>query len=201
MVPIPYFQKLIADMKLPSLEDLPLPIHIQILSNTPGRIRLRISPPQRQQSVMNYIASTIKEFLPQIDELRINLRTGSITIYYRGDIDNFAEVINTLEDFGVILNDDVPLGKSQAAAAIANVFAYLNQRVGQTTHGSVDLRLLFSLLLAVLALRQWLAKGPALKSAPWYVLAWYAFDSFLKLNNSNTPPSMASNENHSPKSD
>jgi hypothetical protein len=38
------------------------------------------------------------------------------------------------------------------------------------------------LFLSLLALRQLFSKSPRLKTAPWYILAWYAFDSFLKLN-------------------
>jgi hypothetical protein len=30
--------------------------------------------------------------------------------------------------------------------------------------------------------RQMVSKSPRLNTAPWYVLAWYAFDSFMKLN-------------------
>jgi hypothetical protein len=31
-------------------------------------------------------------------------------------------------------------------------------------------------------MRQLMIKGLQLEVIPWYVLAWYAFDSFLKLN-------------------
>jgi hypothetical protein len=46
----------------------------------------------------------------------------------------------------------------------------------------VDLRFLFPLSLSLLALRQLLVKGWQLELIPWYVLAWYAFDSFIKLH-------------------
>ena len=36
--------------------------------------------------------------------------------------------------------------------------------------------------LGTLALGQLITKGPQLDKIPWYNLAWYAFDSFNKLN-------------------
>jgi hypothetical protein len=53
-------------MNLPSLERLPLPINIQVLSSTPGRIRLRVSPKHRQPEVMAQIVSTLKAFFSEI---------------------------------------------------------------------------------------------------------------------------------------
>ena len=37
----------------------------------------------------------------------------------------------------------------------------------------------------MLAMRQLIAKGWQLELIPWYVLAWYAFDSFIKLHSTN----------------
>lgn len=106
-----------------------------------------------------------------------------MTIYYSGEIESFDGILGTLENFGITVGD-LPVKESRGAKTIANMFGYLNQRVEQITNGSVDLRLLLPLLFALLALRQLFAKeGSTLKTSPWYVLAWYAFDSFLKLNN------------------
>ncbi len=186
-------------MTQPSPEALPRPMHIKILSITPGRIRLRVSSQQREPEVFAEVVNTLKAFFPQSHNLRTNVHTGSITVYYRGEIGDFEEIVGALEDFGITVGD-LPSKKSRGATAIANGFAYLNKRVEQTTNGSVDLRLLFPLLLASLALRQWFAKGSALKTSPWYVLAWYAFDSFLKLNNNTKePPQQTSNGKYPPR--
>lgn len=169
-------------MTLSSLEALPRPMHITILSSTPGRIRLRISPQQSEPEMFAQIANTLTAFFPQIHNVRTNFQARSITVYYNGEIGDFDQVLATLENFGITVGD-LPVKKSRGATAIANTFAYLNQRIEKITNGFVDLRLLFPILLALLALRQFFAKGPALKESPWYILAWYAFDSFLKLNN------------------
>jgi Heavy metal associated domain 2 len=168
-------------MKLPPLESLPLPIHIKILSSTPGRIRLRAYQQHGQAEVMGQIANTLKAFFSQIRDVRINVQTGSITVYYDGEISSFEDTLTKFGNFVIVIND-VATGKSQVAAAVTNAMAYLNHRVEQTTNGFVDLRFLFPMFLALLALRQYLVKGPGLSVAPWHVFAWYAFDSFLKLN-------------------
>ncbi|MDJ0620825.1 MAG: hypothetical protein QNJ63_29490 [Calothrix sp. MO_192.B10] len=184
-------------MPQPSLEALSQPMNIKILSSTPGRIRLRVSSEQREPEVFAEIANTLQVFFPQSHTIRTNVHTGSITVYYRGELGDFDEIIETLEDFGITVGD-VPSKTSQGATAIANTFTYLNQRVEQTTRGLVDLRLLFPLILALFALRRWFVNGSALKTSPWYVFAWYAFDSFLKLNNTKEPPQQTSNGKHPP---
>lgn len=78
-------------------------------------------------------------------------------------------------------------GESEAAVEIINVMSTLNEQVGRITNGVADLRLLLPLGLGALALRQLVAKGFEIDEIPWYTLAWYAFDTFNKLNHRDTP--------------
>ncbi|MCX7596144.1 MAG: DUF5132 domain-containing protein [Fischerella sp.] len=75
--------------------------------------------------------------------------------------------------------------KSEVARDLINVIADVNTDVGRITNGVVDLRLLLPLGFSVLAIRQLFIKGLQIDEIPWYVLAWYAFDSFMKLNTTN----------------
>jgi len=77
-----------------------------------------------------------------------------------------------------------PGGQSETATGVMSAMAELNERVRWMTNGAADLRLLLPLGLGALALRQVLDKGFELEEIPWYTLAWYAFDSFVKLHNS-----------------
>lgn len=72
--------------------------------------------------------------------------------------------------------------KLPIAEDLINVISSFNEQVRQTTGGVVDLRLLVPAGLGALALRQILIKGLELDEIPWYTLAWYAFDTFVKLN-------------------
>lgn len=76
-----------------------------------------------------------------------------------------------------VANPKLPIGEN-----LIDVISDLNEQVKQTTTGVVDLRSLLPAGLAALALRQLLSKGLQLDEIPWYTLAWYGFDSFMKLN-------------------
>lgn len=84
-------------------------------------------------------------------------------------------------------------GQSHAAVGIQNVLSILNEHTGRMTNGVADLRLLMSLGLGALAIRQLIVKGLEIEEMPWYTLAWYAFDSFVKFNRE-APPALQSGE-------
>jgi hypothetical protein len=175
-------------MELSFLEQGNLPIRLHIVSKTQGRIRLRIAPEHRQDEVMTGIKHLIETFLDGIEHIRTNTQTGSVVIYFTGEIAQLEDAFSTLNASGIVLND-TPTEKSTAAARLTTAISGLNQRVNLATEGTIDLRFLFPLLLALLALRQLFSKSPRLNTAPWYILAWYAFDSFVKLNSSDSDKS------------
>lgn len=156
------------------------PISTRVVSSTPGRLRLRVAQPHRQSGDMQRIANALQAN-PNINQVRTNIQNGSIVINHDGDDASVDNLYATLRDLGIIFGD-VALGKSDAAAEVSNAVVDLNKRVRQATNNAVDLRLLFPLGLGVFSIRQLLTKGLQLETIPWYVLAWYAFDSFLKLH-------------------
>jgi hypothetical protein len=157
------------------------PISTKIISNTPGRLRLRISPPHRHPREMQRITNILKA-QSQIIQVRTNINSGSIIINHDGKNASLENVLTTLLDLGVTFAD-ITEGNSEAAEDVKRAVINLNKRFEQATSGEVDLRFLFPLGLSMLAVRQILVKGLQLEIIPWYVLAWYAFDSFMKLNN------------------
>jgi hypothetical protein len=98
-----------------------------------------------------------------------------------------------LQDLGLIFSDtilktpNVNQGPSDAAAEVSRVAVKLNRDVRRATKGAVDLQFLLPFSFAILALRQLLVKGLQFEIIPWYVLAWYAFDSFIKLHGIDEP--------------
>ncbi|ARV63358.1 hypothetical protein BZZ01_32660 [Nostocales cyanobacterium HT-58-2] len=158
-------------------------IPMQILSSTPGRLRLRVAPSHRQVGEMQRIASAL-EADPNVNQVRTNIQNGSIVIYHGTQDASLDNIFATLQDLGIILGN-ITIGKTDAAAEVSNAAADLNNRVKQATNNAVDLRILFPLGLAILAIRQFMIQGLRLERIPWYVLAWYAFDSFIKLHGTN----------------
>ncbi|MBK1989489.1 hypothetical protein A0J48_018445 [Sphaerospermopsis aphanizomenoides BCCUSP55] len=167
-------------MEITSLNKPFNPISTKIISDTPGRLRLRIATENRQPEKIQHIANFLTA-QPHITNVRTNIHHGSILIKHDGKAETLAEISAILRDIGIIFAD-ITQGKTEAATGISNAVIDLNQQVEFATNGAVDLRFLFPFGLGLLAMRQLIVKGLQLEVIPWYVLAWYAFDSFFKLN-------------------
>ncbi len=169
------------------------PKHTHVVSSTPSRTRLRVSEKRRNSEKMAQIVNALKAH-PEVHDIRTNVQTGSIVIYHAHQDNSLEEISAILQDLGIILSSttgtELPFsqGKSEVAADLTSAVSDLNERVGQATDGVVDLRLLVPVGLAALALRELSRTGWEFETAPWYVLAWYAFDSFIKLHYTAEPP-------------
>ena len=165
-------------------------LEAEIVSQTPGRVRLRVTPSHRQQQKIAPIVNALKARL-EIYRVKTNLPTGSITVLHGRELLSSQDICTVLQDLGVNLFEVTQetrrsvSSSSSAAAAVITTATDLNQKVKTATNDTVDLRFVFPLSLGVLALRQLVVKGWQLEIIPWYVLAWYAFDSFIKLNSTN----------------
>ncbi|PHJ66153.1 hypothetical protein VF14_16445 [Nostoc linckia z18] len=162
-------------------------ISTKIVSNTPGRLRLRVAPPHRENGEIQRIANALAA-QPYINQVQTNIHHGSIAIKHDAKDDTLKNIVATLTDLGVIFAD-ITEGNSEAAVGITNAIVNLNKKVELATKGEIDLRVIFPLGLSILAVRQLLAKGLQFEIIPWYVLAWYAFDSFIKLHGVSKPQS------------
>jgi hypothetical protein len=87
----------------------------------------------------------------------------------------------------------VPAGAEESSASapadldlrITNGMSAVNRAVaGQT--GGIDLKVLVPFGLGLLSLRQAMAGRGRLTEAPWYLLAWYATETFLKFHGRST---------------
>lgn len=165
------------------------PVYAQIVSQTPGRIRLRVHHPHRQKHKLEPIADTLKKKV-EIYRVKTNIPNGSITVMHGRELLSGEDIRAILRDLGIIfaeITEEIPIpiqGKSSAAAGITKATTDLNQHVKKITQGAVDLRFIMPFCFAVLALRQLWIKGLQFDTIPWYVLAWYSFDSFIKLHQS-----------------
>jgi len=73
-------------------------------------------------------------------------------------------------------------GKSAVAKDLLNIMSDFNSDVYKMTNGAADLKLIVPLGLGLFALVQLIKQGFKFEDIPWYILAWLAFDSFMKLN-------------------
>ena len=156
-----------------------------LISKTPGRMRLRFSLPYLNLKQGKSLISSLKS-RSEISCLRINSQTGSITIFYDPNLINLTRMKTLLSELGIRLKESstrlIDAHQSQAAARVTATADLLNQQVKEVTQGILDLRFLIPFSFGILAIRQLLVKGIMLEVIPWYVLAWYSFDSFIKLH-------------------
>jgi uncharacterized protein YpmS len=107
-----------------------------------------------------------------------------------------AEVTETIDNLAAEVNSDLIARKQEqsnfpsyitgeqvdVAGTLMNTLSNANAEMRRMTNGWLDWRLLIPMGLGTLAIRQILIKGLRIDDIPWYVLTWYAFDSFGKLN-------------------
>jgi len=174
------YNKMSEILDKPTFKTPPKPISTKVVSSTPRRLRLRLAHSHRQPEKIQSIANALSAN-SHINQVKTNVHHGSILINHDGKDGSLENVLATLKDLGIIFAD-ISEGNTEAAAGVSSAIVDLNQRVKQSTHGAFDLRILFPVGLASLSLRQLFNKGLQLEVIPWYVLAWYAFDSFIKLH-------------------
>jgi len=155
----------------------------------PGRVRIKLDPralaDERAASLQRALLA-----LPDVEEIRMTPRTGSIVVVYDQDALDTRGLITRVRQARLLAIDpplddlygvqQVPL--SDTARGIRRTFSEVNGRLSEITNRRWDLRSVVPFALGALALRQLVANPGIIGTAPWYVLAWYAFDSFWKLN-------------------
>ena len=146
-------------------------LEAEIVSQTPGRVRLRLPPRHRQQQKIIPLVNALQARL-EIYRVRTNIPTGSITVLHGRELLSSQDLLLILQDLGVNLLEITtePRGSiysSASAAAVIKTATGLNQQVKTATNEAIDLRFLFPLSLGVLAMRQLIVKGWQLELIPW----------------------------------
>jgi hypothetical protein len=157
-----------------------------ILSIIPGRVRLKVLGRWRAPEELERVTAAL-EALAGVNAVRASSLTGSVLVRYDAVGTTVDDLRAAFEGLGLTLVDEEPPERAHGAPArrVSEAADRVSSRVGRRLGGS-DLRLLFPIALGVLSLRQATRDAPGLDQAPWYVLAWYAYDSFLKLNGGDT---------------
>jgi hypothetical protein len=158
-----------------------------VAHNVPGRIRVRVQGSRAERS---RALDALQHLLDDRYDVTIDARTGSALIRYEpADIepDALIRLLREADDaFGMLqvpeLLNAVDRSTSAVAETLSARLSRANRSVLHATQGHVDLRVLLPVTLGGLALRQLARQGPSVRGAPWYVLAYYAFDSYIKLH-------------------
>ncbi len=157
---------------------------VRVVSTLPGRLRVRHVARRRGPEQLEALREALQA-RPDVDAVEVNPRTASVLVFYDPGRVSFEGIRGALAEVGLNLAADAGAAESRpgGAARVLGAVQALDRRVVGAT-GGTDLRLFVPVGLAALSARQALRDSPRLGQAPWYLLAWYAFDSFLKLNRS-----------------
>ncbi|MBD2299553.1 hypothetical protein [Nostoc sp. FACHB-190] len=162
------------------------PIYIQIVSQTPGRLRLRISPQNLEQAEIQLTANYLKTFFPQVEQLKVNSQTGSVTFYAADANTDFAEIIDKLQAQGIVIIE-IPKEKPQSPSFATSLLG-INEQVKKITKESVDLRVIIPFTVVAIALKRVLPPLARWKTTTLYLLLWYGLESLVKLSDNEKSP-------------
>lgn len=160
---------------------------VTITHSVPGRMRVRV---RGQRAEKGEALSALRDQVGDVGDVTTDARTGSALITYDPTACDPAAIVELLRQahsaFRSLTPPRMQGGVDRSASTVAREVqtraGKANAAVLQATQGRLDLRILFPLTLGGLALRQLVRQGVDFRDAPWYVLAYYAFDSYIKLH-------------------
>jgi hypothetical protein len=166
----------------------------RIVHRLPGRMRVRFARGTLTPDELSRLKATVLK-LKGVDRCEANGTTACLLVHFDEATFNakrFAVVVGGLVE-GASPNGTVAVstarsddGPSRVARVINVRLQLLDRRLRRATGNGVDLRTIVPIGFAGLALREMLVHSARLPAIPWYVLLWYAFDSYLRLQDTPT---------------
>ena len=153
------------------------PRDVRVASASPGRIRLRAHSPVGRDGLAE-VAEAAGAW-PEVTAAQ--LRPWSLSLVIDFDPARTPEIGRRLDELGVGPAPAPSAAPADPARAIGRGVASANGAVARRLDGT-DLRTLVPLGLGLLAARRAMRGDERLADAPWYVLAWYASETFLKFH-------------------
>jgi len=138
---------------------------------------------------MARLAKALETF-PQVSGVEANLHAGTLVVHHKKEA--IADIRSALEDMGVVLM--AASGVEMPAQSLTDAISDLDGRLSAASKGVLNLKLLVPLGLGALALVQLARRGLQIEGAPWYILAYFAFESFMRLSSADEKEKAASDE-------
>ncbi|MDR3553112.1 MAG: hypothetical protein P4L55_00020 [Syntrophobacteraceae bacterium] len=151
--------------------------HTKIVSSTPKRTRIRVSRKRRNPEEMARLAEALRAS-PKVSQVETNLYAGTLIVHHQPKA--LADIKAELKDLGVIAL--AATGIETSALSLSDAVLDLEKQVGPLLANILDLKLLVPLGFGALAALQLARRGLEIGGAPWYLLAYFAYESFVRLN-------------------
>jgi len=161
----------------------------RVVHAVPGRLRVKLNREELTEEFSRELRASMTA-VQGVQEVRTTPRTGSVVIHYDpaeldvGGLIDLARTANLLA-LDALAADPYAAKRvptSLTARRIKRTFHEVDVRLSELSSGRWDLRSVVPVAFGALAVRQIIRDFGELGAAPWYVLAWYAFDSFWKFN-------------------
>lgn len=163
----------------------------RVVHRIPGRLRLKFDSRHVTPAMLTDVQSTLL-VIEGVERCDAKPRSCSLVLFVR-DADFADSQLDPLvqDDAAALLttspapeqHDDPPTWLMRQIDVRTRL---LDRRLRRATGDRVDLRTLLPIGFAALAVREIIVTSGQLPAIPWYVLLWYAFDSYLKLHGTPT---------------
>ena len=154
---------------------------LSVVHAIPGRIRLRIPAGARIAGLAEAVSG-----LEGVANAEWSPRTRSLLVRYRAATVTADEIIDLVARHADVAPTAITAapaaanGRSPVAAAVVELATHMNRRLAERTNGTLDLRTLVPLGLALWAVRE-LLRGQ-LAPLGWSSALWYAHGLFRDYN-------------------
>ncbi|MCA9952056.1 MAG: hypothetical protein KDE48_20540 [Anaerolineales bacterium] len=157
-------------------------------SKTSGRMRLRVHSEMRTPETMAQIKENLEQH-PDIDDVQVNVRTGSVVIKHSGEHDShklFWEAISEVDLIGEAAlelpaedggEEPTERIEKQLADLSYNIDRAIYKRTGENLH----LGLLIPASIAGIGIAQIAMFGIGLELLPGPILLWIAYDIYRRI--------------------
>ena len=162
----------------------------RIVSDVPGRIRIKLHPRNRQPAIMDKLKEKM-ETHEGMHHIKSNHITGSLTLNYDRDRLTKDRVLGLLEDLDIVAKEISPgiegdmaegSGETRAQKSFLQAIEDLNLRVLKTTGVRINLKTSLPLVFALAGLWSIRKQGLMITQVPGWIFLWLAFDMFVKLH-------------------
>jgi hypothetical protein len=157
-------------------------VQAQVASAVPGRVRVRVSEPDRG-ALPRLQAHLSRQ--PGIHQVTVNHATGSVLIHCDHDRITAGDLMAMCYDVGVIVGglvggeSDLPeLVLNGSGKDLVEAIDDLDRRLGAGSRWRVALELVVPLIVGAIGVRQLVVYG--LGQASGYLLLWVAFSTLIK---------------------
>lgn len=150
---------------------------VRLVSAVPGRIRLRAdaSAPVDLPGLGDELRAW-----PAISAVDVRPRSASIVVHFPPD--QATAVADGLLALGVELRAGTVPDVARPATTVVAAAATAGNAAVARRLGGTDLRVLIPVGLGLMAARRAMRGSQRLADAPWYVLAWYASETFFRFH-------------------